>query len=67
MEQKKQLGTLLVENGLISAKTLERALERQRGSGAGLGQAGFKCRGVSSRRPRRAFGVKKDSAMQIPL
>jgi CheY-like chemotaxis protein len=37
MEQKKQLGTLLVENGLISAKTLERALERQKGSGKRLG------------------------------
>jgi CheY-like chemotaxis protein len=37
MEQKKQLGTLLVETGLISPKTLERALERQKGSGKRLG------------------------------
>jgi CheY-like chemotaxis protein len=37
MEQKKQLGTLIVESGIISAKTLERALERQKGSGKKLG------------------------------
>lgn len=37
MEQKKQLGTLLVETGLITTTTLERALERQRGSGKKLG------------------------------
>lgn len=37
MEQKKQLGTLLVETGIITTKTLERALERQKGSGKRLG------------------------------
>jgi CheY-like chemotaxis protein len=37
MEQKKQLGTLLVDAGIISVKTLERALERQKGSGKRLG------------------------------
>lgn len=37
MEQKKQLGTLLVEKGIISKTTLERALERQKGSGRRLG------------------------------
>ena len=37
MQQKKQLGTLLVEAGIISLKTLERALERQKGSGKRLG------------------------------
>jgi CheY-like chemotaxis protein len=37
MEQKKQLGTLLVEKDIISNKTLERALERQKGSGKRLG------------------------------
>lgn len=37
METKKQLGTLLVETGLITTKTLERALERQKGSGKRLG------------------------------
>lgn len=37
MEQKKQLGTILVESGIISAKTLERALERQKSSGKKLG------------------------------
>jgi CheY-like chemotaxis protein len=37
MEQKKQLGSILLESGLISPKTLERALERQKGSGKKLG------------------------------
>lgn len=37
MEKKKQLGTLLVEAGIITVKTLERALERQKGSGKRLG------------------------------
>jgi len=37
MEQKKQLGTLLVEKEIISNRTLERALERQQGSGKRLG------------------------------
>jgi CheY-like chemotaxis protein len=37
MEQKKQLGTILLETGIISPKTLERALERQKGSGKRLG------------------------------
>lgn len=36
MSQKK-LGELLVEAGIITAKTLERALERQQGSGSRLG------------------------------
>ncbi|AJE03642.1 response regulator [Geobacter pickeringii] len=38
MDAKKQLGDLLVEAGIITTKTLERALERQRGSGKRLGQ-----------------------------
>ncbi|RNC69055.1 MAG: response regulator [Desulfuromonadales bacterium] len=38
MIQKKPLGDLLVEAGIITVKTLERALERQRGSGKRLGQ-----------------------------
>lgn len=38
MAGKKQLGDLLVEAGIITVKTLERALERQRGSGRRLGQ-----------------------------
>src|SRR6185369_2810387 len=37
MEQKKQLGSILLESGIISPKTLERALERQKGSGKKLG------------------------------
>lgn len=37
MEQKKQLGTLLVETGVITNTTLQRALERQKGSGKRLG------------------------------
>jgi len=37
MEQKKQLGTILVEKEIIANKTLERALERQKGSGKRLG------------------------------
>lgn len=37
MENKKQLGTILVEKEIISGKTLERALERQKGSGKKLG------------------------------
>jgi len=37
MSSKKQIGKLLVEAGIISAKTLERALEAQRGSGKRLG------------------------------
>lgn len=38
MAEKKQLGDLLVEAGIITTKTLERALGRQRGSGKRLGQ-----------------------------
>lgn len=37
MPDKKQLGTLLVEKDIISVKTLERALERQKASGKRLG------------------------------
>lgn len=37
MNDKKQLGTLIVESGIISGKTLERALDRQKGSGKRLG------------------------------
>lgn len=37
MEQKRQLGSLLVEKEIISNRTLERALERQKGSGKRLG------------------------------
>jgi CheY-like chemotaxis protein len=37
MEQKKQLGSILLESGIISPKTLERALDRQKGSGKRLG------------------------------
>ncbi|RII27661.1 MAG: two-component system response regulator [Geobacter sp.] len=37
MAEKKQLGDLLVEAGIITVKTLERALERQKGSGKRLG------------------------------
>lgn len=37
MENKKQLGTILVEKEIIATKTLERALERQKGSGKRLG------------------------------
>jgi len=37
MTQKKQLGDLLVEAGIITVKTLERALSRQTGSGKRLG------------------------------
>ncbi len=37
MSQKKQLGELLVEAGIITDKTLERALVRQKGSGSRLG------------------------------
>ncbi|MBI1921297.1 MAG: response regulator [Geobacter sp.] len=37
MTSRKQIGKLLVEAGIISAKTLERALEAQRGSGKRLG------------------------------
>src|SRR5512138_888947 len=37
MESKKQLGTILVEAGIITTITLERALERQKGSGKRLG------------------------------
>lgn len=37
MASRKQIGKLLVEAGIISAKTLERALEVQRGSGKRLG------------------------------
>ena len=35
----KQLGDILVESGLITKKTLERALERARAGGRRLGQA----------------------------
>lgn len=38
MSDKKQLGDLLVEAGIITVKTLERALVRQKGSGKRLGQ-----------------------------
>lgn len=38
MVQKKQLGDLLIEAGIITVKTIERALERQKGSGKRLGQ-----------------------------
>ena len=38
MVQKKQLGDLLVEAGIITVKTIERALARQKGSGKRLGQ-----------------------------
>ncbi len=38
MVEKKQLGDLLVEEGIITVKTIERALERQKGSGKRLGQ-----------------------------
>ena len=37
MTDKKQLGNLLVEAGIITVKTLERALERQKGSGKRIG------------------------------
>lgn len=37
MTDKKQLGNILVEAGIITVKTLERALERQKGSGKRLG------------------------------
>jgi len=37
MEEKKQIGTLLVETGIITTVTLERALERQKVSGRKLG------------------------------
>jgi hypothetical protein len=37
MEKRKQLGDLLVEAGIITVKTLERALARQKGSGKRLG------------------------------
>jgi len=37
METRKQIGNLLVEAGIISVKTLERALEIQKGSGKRLG------------------------------
>lgn len=37
MSEKKHLGELLVEAGIITAKTLERALSRQQGSGSRLG------------------------------
>lgn len=38
MVEKKQLGDLLVEAEIITVKTIERALERQKGSGKRLGQ-----------------------------
>jgi CheY-like chemotaxis protein len=37
MMSKKHLGDLLVDSGIITVKTLERALERQKGSGKRLG------------------------------
>jgi CheY-like chemotaxis protein len=37
MESRKQIGSLLVDAGIISVKTLERALEMQKGSGKRLG------------------------------
>lgn len=37
MSDKKQLGNILVEAGIITVKTLERALERQKGSGKRIG------------------------------
>ena len=37
MPEKKQLGNILVQAGVITVKTLERALERQKGSGKRIG------------------------------
>jgi len=37
MPEKKQLGTILVQAGIITVKTLERALDRQKGTGKRLG------------------------------
>jgi CheY-like chemotaxis protein len=37
MTGKKQLGNILVQSGIITVKTLERALERQKGTGRRLG------------------------------
>lgn len=37
MPDRKQLGSILVQSGIITVKTLERALERQKGSGKRLG------------------------------
>ena len=37
MTEKKQLGTIIVDAGIITVKTLERALARQKGSGKRLG------------------------------
>lgn len=37
MSTRKQFGNILVESGIITIKTLERALERQKGSGRRLG------------------------------
>lgn len=37
MSTRKQFGNILVESGIITVKTLERALERQKGSGRRLG------------------------------
>ena len=37
MSERKQLGNILVQAGIITVKTLERALERQKGSGRRLG------------------------------
>jgi CheY-like chemotaxis protein len=37
MPERKQLGSILVQSGIITVKTLERALERQKGSGKRLG------------------------------
>ena len=37
MPEMKQLGNILVDTGIISVKTLERALERQKGTGKRLG------------------------------
>jgi CheY-like chemotaxis protein len=37
MSDRKQLGSILVQSGIITVRTLERALERQKGSGKRLG------------------------------
>ena len=37
MTAKRQLGNIVVDAGIITVKTLERALQRQQGSGKRLG------------------------------
>lgn len=62
MEKKKQLGELLVEAGIITVKTLERALERQRGTGKRLGivleEMGVITEGELADALARQFGFK---------